>query len=664
MKFLKTTSALTGLAFAALLPASAISQEMAQNDAGFGGLSLNQLMDMEVTSVSKKSEKASQAAAAIYVITQEDIRRSGATSIPEALRGVPGLQVAQSSSHEWAISSRGFNDHFANKLLVLIDGRSVYTPLFSGVYWDVQDTLLEDIDRIEIIRGPGATLWGANAVNGIINIITKSSKDTQGGLAKAGIGTEERAFGSTRYGGKISDNATYRGYVKYLNRDGTTTLTDNDARNSWENAQGGFRMDWDKTAQDKITLQGDIYNGSRNYTSVVPQLTAPFTNTSSQDMLASGANLLTRWTRALSETSDLTVQAYLDYALRNKDVLDENRTTFDIDMQHSFHAGDRHEIIWGTGYRFTKDDLEGTFLLNFTPTKRSDNLFSAFIQDKIAIYAKEVFLTLGSKFEHNDYTGFEYQPSARVTWLINDKQTFWTSVARAVRTPNRASDDISLALQTIPGFPTLVRQTGDRSAESEELLAYEAGYRIQPLENLSFDLATFYNDYAKLASNQIGSPIIAFSPIPHAVLPVYASNENSGETYGAELSTNWEVNDRWSLGASYSLLKTDLKITGASSVTAPGNSPEQQFAVRSHLRLPHNVEISNSAQYVDDLTGKGVSDYVRLDTRIGWKPMENVELNLVGQNLLDDHHQEFTPFLYNNPTQVDRSVYASVTIRF
>ena len=660
------TTALTTVTSIMLLttPINAIAQD-AGEAGGFESFSLDQLADMEVTSVSKKSEKASEAAAAIYVISNEDIRRSGATSIPEALRGAPGLQVAQANSHVWSVSVRGFNDHFANKLLVLIDGRTIYTPLFSGVHWDSQDTPLDDVERIEIIRGPGATLWGANAVNGVINIITKNSADTQGGLAKAGLGNEEHGFGTVRYGGKLSENATYRAYVKYFNRDEATDIQGFDARDPLENSQAGFRTDWKIDGANKLTVQGDMYNAKKEDRSLFPTLSAPFVNPVIQETLMSGMNILSRYSHSISETSEVTLQSYIDRVVRQNDVLDESRTTFDLDMQHAFNAGERHEFIWGLGYRLISDDLEGSFVLDFTPEERTNNLFSAFVQDKIELLADEVFLTLGSKFEHNDYTGFELQPSARLSWLINNRQTFWTSVSRAVRTPNRASDDISLAAQVLPTpIPTLLRQAGDRSAESEELTAYEIGYRIQPRENLSFDIATFYNDYDKLFSNRIGAPRLVLTPSPHGMVPVTAQNLNSGVTYGIEVSSNWDVTDAWQLGASYSLLKTELDLVAATQVTTEGNSPEQQFAVRSHVKLPHNLELSNALSFTDQLPGERIGDYVRFDARLGWKPMENVELSVSGQNLLDNHHPEFTPFIYNEPSQVDRSIYASVAVRF
>ncbi len=405
-------------------------------------LSLEQLMNIEVTSVAKKEQKVGETAAAIFVITQEEIRRSGVTSIPEALRLAPGVTVSRIDGNSWAIGVRGFGSGLSRSVLVLIDGRSVYTPLFAGVYWDVQDTLLEDIDRIEVIRGPGGTIWGANAVNGVINIITKSATETQGLLATAGGGSEEKGFGSLRYGGKIGEDFSYRVHGKGFRRDGQFTphLSDVD---DWQMGQGGFRTDWSLSERDKLTFQGDIYKGYSGLRTQVSSFSAPFSTIVERDTDLSGMNLLGRWNRTLSETSNLALQIYYDRTFRREPTFQEERNTVDFDFQHRFKIAGRQELIWGLGYRFTKGDTESVPTLVISPRNRADNLFSAFLQDEIVLVEDLLRLTVGSKFEHNDYTGFEFQPSGRLLWTPAARHVLWASFSRAVRTPSRVDRDIA-----------------------------------------------------------------------------------------------------------------------------------------------------------------------------------------------------------------------------
>ena len=358
-------------------------------------LSIEDLVKVKVTSVSKKPQKILEAPAAIFVITQEDIRRSGAVSIPEVLRMVPGLEVAKIDSNKWAVTSRGFNGRFANKLLVLIDGRTVYTPLFSGVYWDMKDTLLNDIDRIEIIRGPGAALWGANAVNGVINIITKEAKDTHGTMVIAGTGTEEQGFGAIRYGGMIGQDTHYRVYAKYFNRDGAVHVSGEDAADSWDVFRTGFRMDSAMSDKDRLTLQGDVYNGRTGETVITKSFDPTDPATFDQENDIAGANLLGRWKHSISDTSNIALQVYYDYTDRSSAILEQRHDTFDIDFQHNFGLDQDHQIVWGLGYRFIRDDISNTFYSSWNPDNRDIDLLSAFVQDDITLVDKKVKLTLG-----------------------------------------------------------------------------------------------------------------------------------------------------------------------------------------------------------------------------------------------------------------------------
>ena len=448
------TRALCAIALALPLHAGLASAEEREED--LTTLGLEELMNIEVTSVSKKLEKRSGAAAALYVITEEDIRRSGATSIPEALRLVPGVEVSRIDSNKWAIGVRGFGSRLARSMLVLIDGRSVYTPLFAGTYWEVQDTLLEDIDRIEVIRGPGGTLWGANAVNGVINIITKHSRDTQGLLATAGGGTEERAFGSARYGGTLGETFTYRLYGKYFDRDGGFVPRGDDY-DAWSMSRGGFRTDWAMGPQDTLKVQGDLYDGDAGQHAVITRFRPPFTQVVEDDATLSGANLLGRWRHEVSDRSDLALQAYYDNTYRREPSFRERRNTFDLDFQHRFGIPWRQEIIWGLGYRLTADNTGSVPTIVFRPRDRSDDLYSLFAQDEVTVIEDKLRLIVGSKFEHNDYSGFEFQPSGRLVWTPAGSHVVWGSISRAVRTPSRLDHDLELTAPPIaPGtFPRL-----------------------------------------------------------------------------------------------------------------------------------------------------------------------------------------------------------------
>jgi iron complex outermembrane receptor protein len=627
-------------------------------------------MAIPVTTVSRTPQPFSQSAAAISVITHDDIRRSGATSIPEALRLVPGLEVARVDSHQWAISSRGFNDVFANKLLVMIDGRSVYTPLFSGVFWDAQDTLMEDIDRIEVIRGPGASLWGANAVNGVINIITKSAKDTQGFLVSAGGGTEERGFGSFRYGGKINDETFFRIYGKYFDRDSSAMLGGDDAHDAWQMGRGGFRLDWQPGDPNLVTLQGEVYGGELDQLLRRVEPVAPYNFFLDEDTFAiSGGNVLGRWTHTISENSNFSLQSYYDRTYRDTAIFREDRDTYDIDFQHRFPIGERQNIIWGAGYRNTGDDVRNSFDISLDPESRRLQLFSAFVQDEIPLVESNLVFTIGSKFEHNDFTGFEVQPSARLLWTPHEKHTLWASVSRAVRTPSRAEADVRLNVQPGPAPGSLVSLIGDDSFDSEELIAYELGYRVQPTKRLSFDLALFYNDYQNIRGLHTGSPFMENSPTPHVVIPMFAANNLKGETYGSELSANWQMLDNWRWTANYTFLQQAIHTKGAPDHTTEreieGSSPHHQFSLLSRIDLPFHLQFDADVRYVDALPAQGVDSYVTMDARIGWQATTNLEFSIVGQNLLDNRHLEFKPTLIaTETTEVERGVYGKVTWRF
>lgn len=648
-------------------------------------MNLEQLLGATVTSVARREEQLAQSPAAVQVITQEEIRRSGATNLAEVLRIVPGLEVARVDAHSWAISSRGFNGVFANKLLVLIDGRSVYTPLFSGVHWNTTDTLLEDIERIEVIRGPGAALWGANAVNGVINVITKKAAATQGTLVSGGIGTEERGFGEIRYGGRIGETIHYRVFGKYFDRGSSLLWNGETADDDWQMGRLGFRVDWDAPQSNFLTLQGDLYSGHQDQVYRRIEEREPFLPYMDHHTDAvSGGNILGRWTHTFSEGGEFVLQTYYDQSERNTATLGENRDSFDVDFQHRFGWGERQTIVWGGGYRRDSDELRSTFDVAFDPAGRTTDLFSAFLQDEITLVKKRVTLTLGSKLEHNDYSGFEIQPNARLLWTPTARHSVWASVSRAVRTPSRSDVDITVHSEPIvprgalfagfppriPPSPTIVTAfRGDHDFESEELIAYEAGYRLKVNERLSFDLAVFFNDYDQLRSISATDPALNLNTAP-AEMTFTAANQLKGQTYGGEISTNLRVTDWWRLRADYSLLQMQLHLAGSSPEpytdrAIEHSSPQNQFALRSWMDLPHGFECDAALRYVDALPALKVPAYFAVDVRLGWRPSKNVEISVVGQGLLDRHHREFAPsFLSSQYTEVETSVYGKVTLRF
>ena len=634
-------------------------------------LNVEDLLSVEVTSVSKKAQALNDSAAAVFVITHDDIKRSGVTSIPEALRMAPGMDVSRIDSNKWAVSARGFNGRFANKLLVLIDGRNTYTRSFSGVYWENQDVMLEDVERIEVIRGPGATLWGANAVNGVINIITKHSSKTQGGLLVAGGGTEERGFGGFRYGGRLNDDTTARAYVKGFERDAYSRANGDPAGDAWDKAQGGFRLDSRLSMRDELTVQGDAYHSSINQSLSIPQLAAPYQSAFGEQVDAYGGNLLSRWQHTISTRSDYSLQLYYDYYRRNEAWFSEGRDTLDLDFQHRLGLFDSHELIWGFGYQYTHDHTEAGRLLRLSPPSRNDQLFSAFVQDEIELVDQALWLTLGSKFEHNDYSGFEGQPTARLMWAPHPQHRFWGAVSRAVRTPSRAEQNMSLlqAVRPPEGFlpATAIYLNGDRGYRAEDVIAYELGYRTTFIKSLSVDFTAFYNDYDNLRNVTQGAG--TFDPSSGVVVvPLTLNNNFQAKTYGFEVAAVWQMLDWWRWDANYGLLKSDFAASTNTSVAAA--SPQHRISLRSALSVRKDVDFDLWFRYVDANASVGVygvqqiNDYVTMDVRLAWRPAASLELSLVGQNLLSESHLEFRQENQTLPTFIDRGMYGKVAWSF
>jgi iron complex outermembrane receptor protein len=621
-------------------------------------LSIEELAQIEVTSVSRQPELLLETPSAIQVVTGDQIRRSGVVNIPEALRLATNLNVARQNAHEWIISARGFSSDVGNKLLVMMDGRTVYTPLFSGVFWDRQDYLLADIDQIEVISGPGGTLWGANAVNGVINILTKSAADTQGLYVEGGGGHLMQAFAGARYGGKLGTGTHYRVYGKYFQQ-GDHELSDGSGgRDDWAMGQGGFRVDSDLSGTDALTVQGDLYKNREQL----------FAGGRSETW---GGNILGRWTRRFSDDSDMTLQLYYDRtdlslpvaatAANPAGTFGDELDTVDVDFQHRFALGGSHNVIWGLGYRWTHDDVDNSPGLAFSDGNLTQSLFSGFVQDEFALVDDRVYLTVGTKLEHTDYTGLEVEPSARLQWNITERHMLWSAVSRAVRTPSRFDRDLFLpAPPPFTGFPLLA---GSDDFESETLVAYELGFRSQIGSSIAGSLSFFYNDYDEIRSTGLTVPTI---------LPFVFENNLEGETYGLELNLNWQVLDWWQLRAGYNFIEEELRVKSGSfdlnNALNETTDPKNQYSVRSSMDLPHNVELDAGFRWVDRLPAHDVAtlvyvpSYGELDVRLAWRPTDSLEFSVTGQNLLHDSHQEFG---LPGPSQeeIERNVFARIVWR-
>ncbi|NWH06771.1 TonB-dependent receptor plug domain-containing protein [Desulfobacter latus] len=635
-------------------------------------MDLSSLMQIQITSAGRKAQNLSDVPAAVYVIDQEDIQNSTATSIPEILRMVPGLQVARISSSKWAIASRGFNGAFSNKLLVQIDGRSVYTSAYSGVYWDTLNLPLENIEQIEVIRGPGATLWGANAVNGVINIITKPASDTLGGQVSTTIGNHERGSASFGYGKQLKNDLYGRFYVKHHAQDSYNYLGDkSDGDDDWEITTSGFRLDSDVGIKNSWTIQGDIYHGENNQWMDMFWIPYdPYLKRIKDQVHTNGGNLLARWEHKTSEKRSWNLQAYYDYTNRDEIYLEQTNHIFDIDFQHRFQFQNCNDIVWGLGYRSIKDDYNNTYQVTLFPDSQTSNIFSAFFQDEITLLKDRLWLTIGSKFEHNEYTGVEIQPNLRLFWKPKKKHSLWTSIARAIRTPSRVEDNSKVITYVTgpPYSPVFFERPvwGNSDFNSEELIAYEAGYRYIPAKNLSIDTAIYYNDYKDLQSYY---QVSTFSP-------VYIVNGMEGHSHGIEITTTWTPADWINTEFSYTYINLSMEDKNnenfqLSGVTE-GSSPMHQFDARVNIKLRENLCLNLWGHYTDQLdasslSGGGISafvdDYMNFNVNIKWTPRENLEIMLAGENLFDNRHLEFVQEGFTSPIEIERSIYVKVSLQ-
>ena len=645
-------------------------------------LSLEELLKADVQTASRKSQHLQDVAAAVFVITREDIERSGATSIPEVLRMAPGVQVARLANNRWAVSARGFNGRFANKLLVLMDGRSIYSPLFSGVVWETEDTLLEDIDRIEVIRGPGASLWGANAVNGVINIITRKARDTRGTLAVASIGSEDRGMLALRHGMAVGDG-NLRVWGKALARDTSVDLQGQAGNDYWREGRAGFRGDWNLDASRRLSLSGATYSSRTGDKYLLPSLTSP-DGIAPTDMVqrASGGHLLARHEWLWADGSEAALQGYVDHSdLEVVSAVHDQRTTVDLDFQHRPHLGGTHDVVWGLGYRESRDHITSGSLLSITPDHRNWYLASAFLQDEITLAPETWRLVLGTRLERNSYTGFEPQPNLRMIWTPTPQQTVWGALSRAVRTPSRAELAAQIDLQVTPASPpfpaVLTRNVPDPNHPlgNEVVKAFELGYRQQLNTQLSFDVALFHNRYSMLRGGALGAQTFEFTPVPHAVQAISPNNGVTARTQGIELALDWHVRPAWRIQPAYSWMHIDARPTSADPVEASAateynnSAPRQQFSLRSSTTLADRSQVDLWLRHVGALPSSagssGVAAYTTLDLRYAWRLRPGLELSVVGQNLLDSQHPEFVPdLLPSQSLQMQRGVVAKAKWQF
>jgi iron complex outermembrane recepter protein len=646
-----------------------MSQPAAPSADDIGNLSLSDLANTNVTSVARKPQRLSQAAAAVFVITRDDIRRSGAVSLPEVLRLAPGVQVARINQSEWAITARGFNGRFANKLLVLVDGRTVYSPLFSGVYWESLDLPLENIERIEVIRGPGATMWGSNAVNGVINILTRAPVDTQGTSLSLTAGDADKVATAGRYGGKMGDHGYFRVNARFYDRSVDSNLP---WGNQWTDSQAGFRGDWNPSSRDSFTLTGDALRAEVHsaYSPVVTRLNASPAPLD-LDYAAATENLVGRWERKLTESTGLALQ--VSYTREDRSEVDQTgkRDTFDADFQYRMGLGSRQDIVWGFDARTTADQLTGDLNITFIPQRLRENLASGFLQDEISLISGTLQLVLGTKLEHNSYmTRPELEPAAQLIWTPSAVHTVWTSVARAVRAPARVDETVQIVADTVHSLVTPVL-TPNQNFAPETLIAYEVGYRFQR-NRVSFDISGFLNRYNQLRSTEQGTPVFtSVAGAPPPVIPLAFANNIYGEGRGGEFSGGYELTESVRFLATYSFLDLSLLRRPGSNdpnyLIPDGEAPRHQGRLTGYWNLTRRISWDTSLYLVDRLPAQHVAGYGSIVSHLGWQLRKGVDAVITADNLLDHRHFEFIPVLFRAGHTSDvlgRTVRANITWRF
>jgi iron complex outermembrane recepter protein len=650
-----------GLFLAALMPAAALAQSTNESLI-LANLSFEQLSQIQIVSAAKHPQNASDAPAAVHVVTAQDIAESGATSIPEALRAVPGLDVAQINSQDWAIGARGFQSQFATKMLVLMDGRSVYSPVYGGVNWGAQDYFLDDLERIEVVLGPGGAIWGANAMNGVVNVISKSARDTQGDLLYGGGGNDKLVLAGERHGWKIDDDTFARVYLKYFQTDGTLLPNGAYPNNNGRSGQGGFRLDGQPDPTTQLTVQGDLFLSQNDYIVNLPNAASPtnyLRNTSGIDQM--GGNLLGRWEKTFNENSRLSLQGYYDYYARNWALNIENAHTADLELQHTWTGWRRQQINWGCDYRHVTTFSDPAWVR--LPGQYDSDLFSGFFQDEISLVENRLTLTAGAKLEHTAQSGFQPQPNVRLAWHPTENQTVWAAWSQAIRTPAEVEVNSQVDAKVI-GPATFLQVTGNPGVDPETLNAWELGWRWEASKTLSFDASTFYYMYDSLISYGLGTPQTVAGVTYY---PALAQNGLNGHSYGGEMGVQWKPLDRWRLRASYSRLRILLEAYKPDPLDFVGDehtSPEQTINLDSAIKLAENLDFDTGLRFVDQIPYYSIGSYWEMDARLAWQPRKNLEVAVVGQNLLHAQHVEYHPALVGPTTAIERGVYAKITLKF
>lgn len=605
-------------------------------------LSPQELAEIEVVSPGRKPESLLNVPAAVSVITREEILSAGVTTLADALRLAPGVHVARISSHRFAVGIRGFGSRLSRGVLVMIDGRSVYTPLFAGTYWEVQDVFLPDIERIEVVRGPGGTLWGANAFNGVINVITRRASQTTGPLVAARSGTVERGYVGARHGAFISDafaasvygQATWR---SALHREAGPEFDD------WRLMTGGFQLDG-TVGRSRLELHGNVGSGTLGQETTATFFTPPYARTLRDDTHVSGAHILSRATFDLRAAGSLQLQAYWDRTTRSEASFSEERDTVDLSLQHRMRLPFGQEVVSGVGWRTSRDDTGGLPSTVFTPNARTIDILNIYLQDEISL-SRDLAVVLGTKVERNDYTGYEWQPSARLLARPARGQTLWAAVSRAVRTPSRLERDLTLAAVLDPDQPLFARVEPNPGFVSERVVAYETGWRVQPRRDVWFDVAFFLNDYERLVSVE-PFPAVTGGELPGTTIPYRFGNGVEGRGRGGELSAGWSPVPWWTLAGTYSYLSLDLHASEGSRDTTTaaateGDGPRHQGTLRSSWSLPGRTRLDATFRALSRLPNQRVPGYATLDLKLTVRPLDGLDIGIVGQNLLTDRHPEF-----------------------
>jgi iron complex outermembrane receptor protein len=626
-------------------------------------LSIDELASLQVVTVSRRAEGRIEAPGAIHVITEEDIRRSGTTTLPDALRLSPGVQASRIDADEWALTVRGFASRLSRSVLVTLDGRSLWTPLFAGVFWDQHDTALLDLDRIEVSRGPNGALFGANAFNGIISIITKGAAATHGGLVNVGIGTAEQIV-TARYGGEPLADLHYRAWGQYRRRDGTTSVADGGYDDAWRLGSGGLRMDWLR-GSDSFTVQGDAHDGAAGQRVTIAAFTAPFSLTVDGDAETAGGNVLGRWRRDLAGGDNLAVQVYYDRTKRKEPHYRESRDTFDLDAQHHFGWGGRHDFVWGLNVRNSRGDFQGGPTLRIEPGRRTDDIAGVFAQDEVQVMGGRLRLTGGAKAEWNDYAGWHVQPSARVAFLAHARHHVWASVSNAVRTSSRVERDILFYASLDSTRPLFARVQGSDAFRSETVVSYEAGYKSRIGSRLYMDIVGFHSVYDDLSTNEAGAPAVEAGvppEPPRVIVPVTIANGQEGSASGVETAATLAVRPGWRLQAAHSFLRVNQAPKPGSTDRNEGfegNSPRHQVWAASYLTLAEDFDFDLTMRHVGAIPAQRVDGFSDLDARFAFRPRRGLELAVIGQNLLHRRHAEF-----GGGFDIDRAFRARATVEW